>query len=145
MCSIVWKHGEHLTHDQKQQARQLFQQFKQLPSDRRQAINRAIRNMRGLTPEQRDQLIRSDQYRSAFFSAGARYPRRSFSTSARSRRRATTSAGIIGILRVASSRGRRTSNPAPIKKTRPPERQAGRIGVKIRIKIKGSGHECPLY
>jgi hypothetical protein len=57
---------EHLTPFQKQQARQLFQQFKQLPPDRRQAVNRAIRSMRGLTPGQRDQFINSDQYRNAF-------------------------------------------------------------------------------
>ena len=57
---------EHLTPYQKQQARQLFQQFKQLPPDRRQALNRAIRSMRGLTPEQRERLINSDQYKSAF-------------------------------------------------------------------------------
>jgi len=37
-----------------------------LPPDRRQAVNRAIRGMRGLTPEQRDRLINSEQYRRAF-------------------------------------------------------------------------------
>jgi hypothetical protein len=37
-----------------------------LPPDRRQAVNRAIRGMRGLTPEQRDRLINSVQYRNAF-------------------------------------------------------------------------------
>ena len=57
---------EHLTQNQKQHARQVFQQFRQLPPDRRQAVNRAIRGMRDLTPEQRDQLINSQQYRNAF-------------------------------------------------------------------------------
>ncbi len=57
---------EHLTQDQKQQARQLFQEFKQLPSDRRLAVNRAIRGMRDLTPEQRDQLVNSEEYRNSF-------------------------------------------------------------------------------
>ena len=57
---------EHLTPNQKQQSRQLFQQFKQLPPDRRQAVNRAIRGMRGMTPEQRDRLIDSDEYRNEF-------------------------------------------------------------------------------
>lgn len=57
---------EHLTADQKQQARQLFQRFKQLPPDRREAVNRAIRGMRSLTPDQRDQLINSEQYRDSY-------------------------------------------------------------------------------
>ena len=46
--------------------RQLFQQFKQLPPDRRQAVNQAIRGMRNLTPEQRDRLINSDEYKNRF-------------------------------------------------------------------------------
>jgi len=37
-----------------------------LSPDRRQAVNRAIRDMRGLTPDQRDQLINSDQYAHTF-------------------------------------------------------------------------------
>jgi hypothetical protein len=57
---------EHLTSEQKERGRQLFNQFKQLPPDRRQAVNRAIRDMRGLTPDQRDQLINSDQYAHTF-------------------------------------------------------------------------------
>jgi len=57
---------EHLTNMQKQQARQLFQQFRQLPPDRRLAVNEAIRSMRGLTPAQRDRLINSDQYQRLF-------------------------------------------------------------------------------
>ncbi len=57
---------EHLTSDQKQQARQVFQQFKQLSPDRRQAVNRAIRQMRGLPPDMRDQLINSQQFRDKY-------------------------------------------------------------------------------
>ena len=59
----IW---EHMTLGQKQQARQVFQQFRQLPPDRRQVINRTIRGMRNLPPEQRDHLIDSEQYRNAF-------------------------------------------------------------------------------
>src|SRR6202795_4324419 len=57
---------EHLTQNQKQHARQVFQQFRQMPLATRQAVNRAIGDMRDLTHEQRDQLIRSDQYPHAF-------------------------------------------------------------------------------
>jgi hypothetical protein len=57
---------EHLTVDQKERARQLFGQFKQLSPERRQAVNGAIRQMRNLAPEQRDELINSDQYRDSY-------------------------------------------------------------------------------
>jgi hypothetical protein len=57
---------EHLTSDQKNTARQLYQQVRLLPPDRRVAVNRAIQGMRNLPPEQRDRLINSDQYRRAF-------------------------------------------------------------------------------
>jgi hypothetical protein len=33
-----------------------------LPPDRRRALNDAIRDMRGLSPDQRDRLINSDQF-----------------------------------------------------------------------------------
>jgi hypothetical protein len=59
----IW---EHLTLEQKRQGRAVHWQLQQLPPDRRQAVNRAIRSMRDLTPEQRDQLIDSDQFRSQF-------------------------------------------------------------------------------
>jgi hypothetical protein len=57
---------EHLTPDQKKQARELFQQLKQLPPDRRQAVKRAIDSLRDLTPEQREQRIDSGQFDSEF-------------------------------------------------------------------------------
>jgi hypothetical protein len=57
---------EHLTPEQKRQVLQFRQQFKQLPPGRRQAIRRAIRSMRDLTPQQREQLINSDSYKSQF-------------------------------------------------------------------------------
>jgi hypothetical protein len=57
---------EHLTSDQKMRSRQLYQQFRLLPPDRRRAVDNAIQGMRHLTPEQRDQLINSDRYRRAF-------------------------------------------------------------------------------
>lgn len=57
---------EHLTPGQKQQARTLYRQFKELPPDRRRAINNAIRGMGGLSPEQRERLINSDQFARQF-------------------------------------------------------------------------------
>ena len=57
---------EHLTRDQKHQAKSLFQQIQQLPPPRRRALTSAVREMRDLTPEQRDQLINSDRYKSMF-------------------------------------------------------------------------------
>lgn len=57
---------EHLTPDQKMRARQLYQQFRLLPPDRRAMIDQAIRGMRGLSVEQRDRLIDSERYRRAF-------------------------------------------------------------------------------
>jgi Protein of unknown function (DUF3106) len=57
---------EHLTRDQKLQARELFQQIQQLPQPRRRALSGAIRGMRDLTPEQREQIINSDRYKSMF-------------------------------------------------------------------------------
>lgn len=57
---------EHLTRDQKVQARELFHQIQQLPPQRRRALSGAIRDMRDLTPEQREQLINSDSYKGMF-------------------------------------------------------------------------------
>ncbi len=57
---------EHLTREQKQQAKGLFQQIQQLPPQRRRMLSSAVRDMRELTPEQRDQLINSDRYRNMF-------------------------------------------------------------------------------
>lgn len=57
---------EHLTRDQKQDARQLFGQFRDLPPQRRRALDAAIRSMRGMTPEQRQQFLNSPGSRANF-------------------------------------------------------------------------------
>jgi len=57
---------EHLTSAQKQQAKILFQQIQQLPPPRRRMLSTAVRGMRDLTPQQREDLINSDQYKSTF-------------------------------------------------------------------------------
>ena len=59
----IW---EHLTRDQKLQARTLFSQIQQLPLERRRTLALAIQDMRDMTPEQRTQLIQSDRYKGMF-------------------------------------------------------------------------------
>jgi hypothetical protein len=57
---------EHLTPAQKQEARQLFGQLRALPPDRKQVVTTAIEDLRGMTPEQREQVIDSDRYKGMF-------------------------------------------------------------------------------
>jgi len=57
---------EHLTPAQKQEARQLFGQLRALPPDRQQVVTTAIEDLRGMTPEQREQVINSDRYKGMF-------------------------------------------------------------------------------
>ena len=57
---------EHLTPEQKQQARQLHQQMQQLPPERRQAVRNAVEALRGMPPEARQREIDSDSYKKQF-------------------------------------------------------------------------------
>ncbi len=57
---------EHLTPQQKEQARQLHSQFSQLPADRRQAVQNGVKALRGMPPEVRQRQIDSDRYKSMF-------------------------------------------------------------------------------
>jgi Spy/CpxP family protein refolding chaperone len=57
---------EHLTPEQRRQRNQLNQQIRELPLQRRQAVIQAIRGMRDLTPEQREQLVNSDDFKERF-------------------------------------------------------------------------------
>ena len=57
---------EHLTPQQKQQARQIFGQMRQLPPDRRRMVGTAIRDLRAMPPEQREQIIGSPRFRGMF-------------------------------------------------------------------------------
>lgn len=59
---------EHLTPDQKQQARQVFSQFRQLPPERRRMVATAFRNLRAMPPEQREQVIDSPRFKGMFSS-----------------------------------------------------------------------------
>jgi hypothetical protein len=57
---------DHLTQGQKAEARQLFSQFRNLPPQRRQALDNAIRDMRGMTPEQRQRFLNSGRSKAMF-------------------------------------------------------------------------------
>jgi len=57
---------EHLTLEQKKQVREVNQQIRELPPPRRKMVHNAIRDMRGLTPEEREQRINSDSFKSTF-------------------------------------------------------------------------------
>jgi len=53
---------EHLTPGQKQQARELFGRMQQLPQDRRRMVNTAVRDLRAMPPQERDQIINSNRF-----------------------------------------------------------------------------------
>jgi hypothetical protein len=57
---------EHLTPEQKEQARQVFNQIKQLPPNRQRMVNTAIHDLRAMPPEQREQIINSDRFKGMF-------------------------------------------------------------------------------
>jgi hypothetical protein len=57
---------EHLTPEQKGQARQLFGELQQLPPERRRILGTAIRDLRAMPPEQRQQVIDSERFRGLF-------------------------------------------------------------------------------
>lgn len=57
---------EHLTPDQKQQARQTFGQMQQLPPDRRRMVGTAVRDLRAMPPAQREQVINSERFKGMF-------------------------------------------------------------------------------
>ena len=53
---------EHLTPQQKGQARQLNSNLQQLPAERRQAVENAIRALRGMPPDARQRAIDSGRF-----------------------------------------------------------------------------------
>lgn len=57
---------EHLTPEQKQQARQIFGQFRQLPPARQRMVSAAVRDLRAMPPAQREQIINSDRFKGMF-------------------------------------------------------------------------------
>jgi len=57
---------EHLTPEQKTQARQLYGQYRQLPADRQRQIATAVRDLRAMPPDQREQVIDSPRFKGVF-------------------------------------------------------------------------------
>lgn len=57
---------EHLTPEQKQQARQIFGQMRQLPPDRQRMVRTAVRDLRTMPPDQREKVIDSDRFKGLF-------------------------------------------------------------------------------
>jgi hypothetical protein len=57
---------EHLTPEQKQQARQTFGEMRQLPPDRRSLVHKAIDDLRAMPGDQREQIINSDRFKGMF-------------------------------------------------------------------------------
>ena len=57
---------EHLTPAQKQQARQIFGQMRQLPPDRQRMVGTAIHDLRAMPPDQRERVINSPRFRGMF-------------------------------------------------------------------------------
>jgi len=57
---------EHLTPQQKQEARQIYGQMRQLPPDRQRMVTTAVRNLRGMPPDQQEKVINSDRFKGMF-------------------------------------------------------------------------------
>ncbi len=57
---------EHLTPGQKAQARQIFGQMRQLPPERQRMVTTAIRDLRSMPPDQREQVINSERFKGMF-------------------------------------------------------------------------------
>src|SRR5262249_34859371 len=57
---------EHLTPQQKQQALEYRSQMRQLPPDRQRMVKTAVRDLRAMTPDQRERVINSDRFKGMF-------------------------------------------------------------------------------
>jgi hypothetical protein len=57
---------EHLTPEQKQDARQIFGQMRQLPPDRQRMVTTAVRDLRAMPPDQRETVINSERFKGMF-------------------------------------------------------------------------------
>ena len=57
---------EHLTPDQKQEARQIFGQMRQLPPNRQRMVLTAVRDLRAMPPDQREAVINSERFKGMF-------------------------------------------------------------------------------
>ncbi len=57
---------EHLTPGQKQEARQIYGEMRQLPRDRQRMVTTAVRNLRSMPPDQREKIINSERFKGMF-------------------------------------------------------------------------------
>jgi hypothetical protein len=57
---------EHMTPEQQQETRDLYGRMRELPSDRRQAVRRAARTLRGMPPAARERHLNSDEIQNNF-------------------------------------------------------------------------------
>lgn len=57
---------EHLSPAQQRAAQGIFQRYKAMPADRQSKVNDAYRQLRDLSPDQRNQLLNSNAYRNNF-------------------------------------------------------------------------------
>ena len=57
---------EHLTPEQKSQAREFHQQMQQLPPDRQRAVRNAIQSLRAMPPEARQRMIESPDFKNRY-------------------------------------------------------------------------------
>ena len=55
-----------LTHEQREEIRKANQQLQTLPQDRRTMVHKALRHLRQMSPEERQQELQSDKFRSTF-------------------------------------------------------------------------------
>jgi len=57
---------EHLTPEQKNQARQVYSQMRQLPPARQRMVTTAVRDLRTMPADQRDKVIDSPRFKDMF-------------------------------------------------------------------------------
>lgn len=55
-----------LTQEQRKEIRDANQQLQALPNDRKVAVHKALRNLRQMPPQQRQQVLESDHFKSTF-------------------------------------------------------------------------------
>lgn len=57
---------EHMTPQQQQQARSLFDRYRSLPDDQKTKVSQAYRRLRGMPPSARNGLLNSDEFRNGY-------------------------------------------------------------------------------
>jgi hypothetical protein len=57
---------EHMTPQQQQAARNLFDRYHNLPDDQKSKVSQAYRRLRGMPPAARNELLNSDEFRNNY-------------------------------------------------------------------------------